>query len=144
MSLRSCYPYFGYHLPLDSLADRSATGKSDVNVQCTLFYNTLHTAINMHFPIRVAKVHSCDKPRITPEIKLLSVAYCVNKARIDYSKQIQRLTIIIHQLGIVKYVCLLVIAEEITYPLIFKLLIKTTVNRLLMQLMNTLYQLQAS
>ena len=43
----------------------------DVNAQCTAFYRTLHTAIDLHFPLRKAKIHSNDRDWITPKVKLL-------------------------------------------------------------------------
>ena len=35
------------------------------------FYSTIHEAIDRHFPTKVVKLHTTDKPWITPEIKLL-------------------------------------------------------------------------
>ena len=35
------------------------------------FYSTIHEAIDMHFPTKVVRLHTTDKPWITPEIKLL-------------------------------------------------------------------------
>lgn len=89
------------------------TSVNDVNIQWTEFYNTLYSAINMHFPLQIAKVHSCDKPWITPEIKVLirrrqkayynkltvewkrlqyRVIVSINKAKREYySKRFQRL-----------------------------------------------------
>ena len=43
----------------------------DVNAQCTAFYRTLHAAIDLHFPLRKAKIHSNDRDWITPKVKLL-------------------------------------------------------------------------
>ena len=36
-----------------------------------VFYSTVHDAINRHFPCKVVKFHTSDKPWITPEIKNL-------------------------------------------------------------------------
>ena len=47
-----------------------------LNATCTVdktdaFYSTVHKAMDRHFPTKVVKLHSTDKPWVTPEIKLL-------------------------------------------------------------------------
>ena len=47
------------------------TSITDVNAQCECFYKSLHSAIDTYFPVRKVKLHTDDKPWMTPYLKEL-------------------------------------------------------------------------
>ena len=57
----------------------SATSTQD---KADAFYSAINSAIETHFPTKVVKIHSNDKPWITPEIKTL-----IRKRQIDFAEK---------------------------------------------------------